>query len=212
MHQTTAIVRISTPLASRGRTPETVLCCRGLDFRRASVTGREKSCRKPETRASANFAESLCRQIPLRSVGSTIAVAGKNTWRSCSWTPAARNPRPSLNFFQALSLGIFGREGFLFFGRVRKLDRKPRLADSLLDTEGVLLGAFPLSRKCGSAAVNPALQSQCLETRSLARKIRSFDSRPRAHVFCSDIEIPFLCPIEKRAAENPDAFGRSLYM
>jgi hypothetical protein len=101
--------------AHRGGAPETLLCCRGLDFRRAAVTGRERSCRKLE---NANSAGSLSPLDPRRSVACTTVVARENTWRTCFAEldrPTASQPNDNhILIFEALSLGISGGRAFCF--------------------------------------------------------------------------------------------------
>lgn len=136
---------------------------------------------------------------------------GASTWNAlnrsrCSGSSSLSSESYQLSTldFGALSLGIFGREGFLFFGRVRKLDRIPRLADSLLATEGGSTRCVPPSHKSIPAAVNSALENQYLPACVPASHNRPFFSRVRPHVFRSPERI-------ERAAEPGCLwnFGRS---
>lgn len=171
----------------------------------------------------------------------------------------AENQRPEQHHsFKALSLGRFGREGFLFlpcwsgsggscertgrcgsdiqtsqrahaengskpdllrpsgrvlfFGQAQEPGRTPRLADSLLRTEGGPKRCVPPdiekpflcpSRKSVRAARNSTIEKSVLPRMRLARMNRSFCPHLHAHVFRSPERI-------ERAAAVLAAFGRSL--
>ena len=74
--------------------------------------------------------------------------------------------------------------GFLLFGRAWRLDRIPRLADSLLDTEGGPTRVPPNKNTPPADRKTPAGNSVVTRTR-LATNIRSVFHQVRYHVFPS---------------------------